>query len=81
MEEVRSAASESRESKIRLERVRERGTLSEKKAPILLEMTADSFDYSHRGELAGAEQSRGLELKEDLLNCEMVVSIGLIFGD
>ena len=26
------------------------------------------------------EQSRGLELKEDLLNCEMIVSIALVFG-
>ena len=40
--EERSVASESRESKMRWERVRERGTFREKNPPILLEMVTPS---------------------------------------
>ena len=57
-------ASESREEKIRLERVRERGTVRRKKAPILLEIMTLGFcemDPSQRGEGGESEQSRGLE--------------------
>ena len=57
-------ASESREEKTRLERVRERGTVIRKKAPILLEIVTLGFsevDPLQRREGGEREQSRGLE--------------------
>ena len=42
-------ASESSESKMRLERVSERGTLSEKNAPILFEITTESEEDEFSG--------------------------------
>ena len=59
-----SVASESREEKMRLERVRERGTVRRKKAPILLERVTlglSEVEPSQRGEGGEREQSRGLE--------------------
>ena len=65
--EERSVASESRESKMRWERVRERGTFREKNPPILFEMvTASEEDTpSQRAEEEESEHSRGLRIRDD----------------
>ena len=80
--EERSVASESRESKTRCERVRERGTFREKKPPILFEMvTASEEDTpSQRAEEEESEHSRGLRFREALLNRQVVVSVCFVFA-